>query len=60
MRRIFLHYIIETVRQALAGQAELDASRFERWIAERHAQIERHQLVYIAHQLDYAGRVPYT
>ncbi len=28
----FLHYIIETVRQALAGQAELDASRFERWI----------------------------
>lgn len=53
----FLHFIIHTIHQALAGHPELDAPRFERWIAQRHAQIERAELVYIAHQLDYAGRV---
>jgi SAM-dependent methyltransferase len=54
----FLHFIVHTVHQALAGHPELEARRFEGWLAERHAQIERHELVYIAHQLDYAGRVP--
>jgi SAM-dependent methyltransferase len=53
----FLHFIIHTIHQALAGRPELDAARFARWVAERHAQIERGELVYIAHQLDYAGRV---
>ena len=53
----FLHFIVHTIHQALAGHAELDAPRFERWIAERHAQIEHEELVYIAHQLDHAGRV---
>lgn len=53
----FLHFIVHTIHQALAGRAELDAARFERWIAGRHAQIERGELVYIAHQLDYAGRL---
>jgi hypothetical protein len=33
----------------------LDPVRFEAWIAERHAQIERGELVYIAHQLDFFG-----
>jgi SAM-dependent methyltransferase len=53
----FLHFIVHTIHQALAGHAGLDASRFERWVAERHAQIERRELVYIAHQLDFLGRV---
>jgi len=53
----FLHFIVHTIHQALAGHAQLDALRFERWIAARHAQIQRGELVYIAHQLDYAGRV---
>jgi SAM-dependent methyltransferase len=53
----FLHYIVHTIHQALAGHPELDGSRFERWIAERHAQIERGELAYIAHQLDYAGHI---
>jgi len=62
----FLHFIIHTIHQALAGRPELDAPleapleapQFERWVAERHAQIERGELVYIAHQLDFLGRVP--
>jgi SAM-dependent methyltransferase len=54
----FLHFIIHTIHQALAGRPELDAPQFERWILERHAQIERGELVYIAHQLDFLGRLP--
>ncbi|OGO36172.1 MAG: hypothetical protein A2W35_10380 [Chloroflexi bacterium RBG_16_57_11] len=53
----FLHFIIHTIHQALDGNQELDAPRFERWIAARHVQIERSELVYIAHQLDFLGRV---
>jgi SAM-dependent methyltransferase len=48
----FLHHIVHTIDVALA------APRFEPWIAARHAQIERGQLIYIAHQLDIAGRAP--
>ena len=53
----FLHHIIETIHRALRAHPGLDSERFERWVAGRHAQIERSELVYIAHQLDYAGRV---
>jgi SAM-dependent methyltransferase len=54
----FLHFIIHTLQEALRGHPGLEAARFERWIAERHAQIERGELVYIAHQLDFVGRAP--
>jgi hypothetical protein len=54
----FLHCIIHTMHTALATHAELDPHRFERWIQRRHAQVEEGTLVYIAHQLDIAGRVP--
>lgn len=52
----FLHFIINTIHLALAGHPELDAARFQAWMAERHAQVERGELVYIAHQLDILGR----
>jgi hypothetical protein len=35
----------------------VDGRRLAAWIAERHTQIERSTLVYIAHQLDLLGRV---
>jgi SAM-dependent methyltransferase len=54
----FLHHIVHFVHGALAGHAELDASRFEAWVRERHAQIDRGELFYIAHQLDLLGRAP--
>ncbi len=54
----FLHFIVHTLHQALSGAPGLDSARFERWISERHAQIERGELVYIAHQLDFAGHSP--
>jgi SAM-dependent methyltransferase len=52
----FLHFILHTLHEALHGHPELEAQRFEAWIAERHAQVERGELVYIAHQLDFAGK----
>jgi SAM-dependent methyltransferase len=52
----FLHFIIHTIHQALRGHPELDPARFAAWIARRHEQVERGELVYIAHQLDFLGR----
>lgn len=53
----FLHFIVETVRQALEGHSRLAPGRFEAWVQERHAQIERGELIYLAHQLDFFGQI---
>jgi len=54
----FLHFILDTLRQALLGCPELDEQVLERWVAARRQQIERGELSYIAHQLDFLGRLP--
>ena len=51
----FLHFIIHTIFQALKNHPQLDDRKFVEWIGQRHAQIERQELVYIAHQLDFFG-----
>lgn len=48
----FLHCIIHMIASALHGHPQLNAPQFQTWIAQRHAQIERGELIYIAHQLD--------
>jgi hypothetical protein len=53
----FLHFIINTMHAALADHPDLIPDQLTDWIAQRHAQIEAGQLVYIAHQLDFLGRV---
>ncbi len=53
----FLHFIIHTIYGALKGHPGLDGARFADWIEQRHAQVEEGVLVYIAHQLDFLGRV---
>jgi SAM-dependent methyltransferase len=53
----FLHFIIHTIHGALQGHPGLDAASFAGWIARRHAQVEQRVLVYIAHQLDFLGRL---
>jgi SAM-dependent methyltransferase len=53
----FLHFIIQTIQDALNGHPELEPAEFTDWVAERHAQIKRRELIYIAHQLDFVGRV---
>ena len=54
----FLHFIVETMRQALSAHPALDQEQFARWITRRHAQIKAGELVYIAHQLDFLGQWP--
>jgi len=56
----FLHFIIDTIRDALTGHPALAPAAFERWIDMRHRQVDAGELVYIAHQLDFLGRVPHA
>lgn len=54
----FLHYLIHTIDNALKDQPGINQERFEAWIAERHSQVERLELVCIAHQIDMVARYP--
>lgn len=54
----FLHFIVHTLHTVLANHPELDRRQFERWVAMRHEQIEHGELIYIAHQMDFAGQTP--
>ena len=53
----FLHFIIHTISAALKNYPGLDLEAFEEWVAVRHAQIEASELVYIAHQIDFLGKI---
>jgi hypothetical protein len=53
----FLHFIADTMGSALKDHPELDKKRFSDWVQTRHRQVEERTLVYIAHQLDFLGRV---
>jgi hypothetical protein len=53
----FLHFIVHTLHQELRNHPELEAHRFEAWISKRRQQIEAAELVYIAHQLDFVGKL---
>jgi SAM-dependent methyltransferase len=51
----FLRFIVETVGRALGCHPGLDPARLAHWLTTRRAQIERGELIYIAHQLDVLG-----
>ncbi|MCP4138982.1 MAG: class I SAM-dependent methyltransferase [Chloroflexi bacterium] len=53
----FLHFIVDTVQGALLRDREIAPRQIESWASARHAQIESGALVYIAHQLDFFGRI---
>jgi hypothetical protein len=52
-----LHFIIHTLSNALINHPDLNLPAFENWISTRHAQIETLNLVYIAHQIDFFGKI---
>jgi hypothetical protein len=54
----FLHFILNFFESALKDQVELDPTAFKHWLAARRVQIERGELVYIAHQMDFLVRKP--
>tara|TARA_B100000686_G_scaffold324202_1_gene379657 strand:- start:658 stop:1551 length:894 start_codon:yes stop_codon:yes gene_type:complete len=49
----FLHYIINTVYEALMGRPSVDKHKLESWIRKRHEQVDSDKLLYVAHQFDY-------
>jgi hypothetical protein len=49
----FLYFILHFFEESLTGHPELDAEAFADWMQKRRAQIERGELVYIAHQMDF-------
>ena len=53
----FLNYILNFFEESLTGCIELDATTLADWIIKRRAQIEKGELVYIAHQMDFLARV---
>ncbi len=53
----FLHFILHFFEKSFAGNVELDTAVFADWLKKRRAQIERGELVYIAHQMDYLARI---
>jgi len=56
----FLHCILHFVESTLTGHPALDGTAFARWLAERQRQIAAGELVYIAHQMDFVGRLQHT
>lgn len=54
--KYFLQFILHFFEVALKGCRELEAPILEGWLAKRQEQVERGELVYIAHQMDFLVR----
>jgi hypothetical protein len=55
----FLRSILNTIQDALRShQDEVELADLTDWLAVRYRQLAAGELVYIAHQLDFAGRSP--
>lgn len=53
----FLSCILHFVETTLRGHPELHTGEFAAWLTTRRRQLARGELLYVAHQLDYCGRV---
>jgi SAM-dependent methyltransferase len=51
----FLRHLLRFFEESLTGRPELDSSRLADWLARRHAQIDRGELIFMAHQIDVCG-----
>lgn len=49
----FLHFILHFFEESLKGYGGLNEDVFADWLGKRREQIERGELIYIAHQLDF-------
>ena len=52
----FLQFILHFFEESLGGHPELDAVFFADWLEKRRGQVDRGELVYIAHQMDFLAR----
>jgi SAM-dependent methyltransferase len=53
----FLRHILDTIETAVGEHADDAVEALDEWLAERRAQVDAAQLVYLTHQLDVLGRV---
>jgi hypothetical protein len=53
----FLQFILHFLEESLGNHPELDSAVFADWLAKRRRQVERGELVYVAHQMDFLVRV---
>ena len=53
----FLHFIIHTIHTSLDGNERINQEHLSQWVNKRRRQIEQGELLYIAHQLDFVGKV---
>jgi hypothetical protein len=53
----FLRFILHFFEESLTGSPELEPAAFSTWLERRREQVERGQLIYIAHQMDFLARV---
>ncbi len=54
--KYFLYFILHFFEESLTGNKNLNANAFAAWLSKRRAQIERGELVYIAHQMDFLAK----
>jgi SAM-dependent methyltransferase len=52
----FLHYILNTIEAALQQNDELKEDKLASWFQSRRSQVDKGELVYLAHQVDVLGR----
>lgn len=53
---VLLYHILDTVHCAVREEGSLDTERLDAWLNDRIERIEDEDLVYVAHQIDIAGR----
>ena len=53
----FLHCILAFFEESLGTRPDCDQAMLSAWLTERRSQIENKDLIYIAHQLDFVGKL---
>jgi len=56
----FLYFILHFFEESLSARLDVPPQELAAWLAARRAQVERGELVYLAHQLDFMGTVNIT
>jgi hypothetical protein len=56
----FLHFILHFFETSLSNHPDLDQNIFAHWLTQRRAQINNAELIYIAHQIDFLCRTPFS
>lgn len=54
--RYFLHFILHFFEETIPQYPQIDLNAFQNWLKVRRAQIDRGELIFLAHQLDFLVR----